>query len=323
MGTSRAASTLSRRRAIKLGAFLAAGIAAKASVASRAAVGEISQETAPSKTVQQAIEGIIEAQGKVSDGVLSIDIDRKDIQDVKLRGVPISSEFLLHGDLDFQTVTGSNAQIMMNADLCLKAGELDPFIRALIAHRIVFQAEHQHFYDFEPMVWFVHFRAQGDAKILAKGVKAALKVTSTPFPQQSPSNATTALPAQQIGQILGASPVLSGNGVVKYELARKEQMTLGGISINPHLNVATHVHFKPWGGGQNAAVAPDFGMTASEVNKVVGQQLQNGWDIGCLYNQETDEQPQLYWSHTFKTGDAILLAKELRQSFDLMNLKFR
>lgn len=44
-----------------------------------------------------------------------------------------------------------------------------------------------------------------------------------------------------------------------------------------------------------------------------------GWDIGCLYNQETNEHPQLYFSHQFKTGDPYALAAEIRKGLDKTN----
>ncbi len=42
-----------------------------------------------------------------------------------------------------------------------------------------------------------------------------------------------------------------------------------------------------------------------------------GWEINCLYNQETDEQPQLYFSHDYKVGDAYALAAEVRRGLDV------
>lgn len=313
---------LSRRSVMKMGAAMTGVIAASSFGNSFASAQASSDDTTPSPNVQQTIEQIIQAQGSASHGVFSIGIVRHDIHGVTLHGTPIKSDFLLHGTLAFQTVNGDNSQLKMNCDMCLKAEELVPFIKQLVTNNIVFQAEHQHFYDFQPLVWFVHFRAQGDPATIAKGAKAALNVTSTPFPQSPPSNPQSPLPAQEIGKILGAPPKIRPDGVVLYELPRQDQITLGGLAINPYLNVTTHVHFEPLGSGQNAAAAPDFGMVASEVNKVIGQQLQNGWDIDCLYNQESDEHPQLYWSHNFKTGDSIQLAHELRQAFNLMNLKF-
>ncbi|MFP5277641.1 MAG: DUF1259 domain-containing protein [Acidobacteriota bacterium] len=324
MSTLPVATPLSRRRMLRLGAAVTGGMMAANTFATRiaSAQGSSGDDTTPSKAAQQMIEQIIQAKGKASNGVFSISIERKDIPNVHLHGVPMTPAFIIHGGLDFQSAGGGGDEVVMNADMCLKAHELNPFIHQLIANNITFQAQHQHMYDFDPLVWFVHFRAQGDPNAIATGVKAALKVTSTPFPQTPPANPLTPLPAQQIGQILGAKPSVQAHGVVVYKLPRREQMMLGGTNINPYLNVETHAHFMPYGGGHNAAVIPDFGMIASEVNKVIGQQQKNGWDIGCLYNQETDEKPQLYWSHNFKTGDALQLAQELREAMNLMNLKF-
>jgi hypothetical protein len=42
-----------------------------------------------------------------------------------------------------------------------------------------------------------------------------------------------------------------------------------------------------------------------------------GWFVGCLYNQETSETPQLYFAHMLKVGDAYALAREIRRGLDL------
>lgn len=39
----------------------------------------------------------------------------------------------------------------------------------------------------------------------------------------------------------------------------------------------------------------------------------------CLYNQETDEHPQLFFSHRFKTGDPYQLAQEVREDLNRTN----
>lgn len=145
-------------------------------------------------------------------------------------------------------------------------------------------------------------------------------MTSTPFPQTSPKNPTTPLPSAELGRIIGGSPTIGSNGVVTIDLKRRETIVLGGIAVSPLLNIATTVVFEPYGGGRNAAAGPDFGMITSEIQNVVGVMRHQGWDIGCLYNQETGELPQLYWSHQFKTGDSIELAHEMRRGLDRMNL---
>lgn len=317
---------MSRRSALALGGRLAGGLLLATSLGSSANAAAppfrlVSESDDFTKDIKKSIEEIIQAQGKVSSGVFTIAVDRDDISDVTLHGVPITPSFQINGALNFQKVDGG--RVFMNSDMALKGSEIDPFIDQLLRHDIVFQAEHQHFYDFSPLVWFIHFRAAGAPQAIARGVKAALNVTSTPFPQTSPQNPTTPLPAEQLGDILGGSVSVGAGGVVTVDVPREDAIILGGHRINPYLNVQTSTVFQPYGGGQNAAAAPDFGMSASEIQSVIGVMRGQGWDIGCLYNQETDEQPQLFFSHNFKTGNAVELAREIRKGLDRMDMKFK
>jgi hypothetical protein len=268
----------------------------------------------------EAIEDIIQAEGMYTNGVFSIEVDRNDIDNVTIHGVPIKPSFEVNGTFYFQKL--SEDTVIMNGDMALKPQEINPFIDQLLAHGLVFQAFHQHLYDFDPMVWFIHMRQKGDPLEIARALKAALNVTSTPFPQTLPNNPTTPLPADEIGEILGASPDIGSEGVVMYDLPREDPIILGGVRINPFLGIATTIAFEPLDDGKNAAAVPDFGMIASEINPVIGVMRKQGWDVGCLYNQETDEYPQLYFSHQFKTGDPIELAHEIRNGLNQMELKF-
>lgn len=327
MSNFESGAPVSRRRALTLGAGVAGSLLGLNSFGLKSASAQ-SSDSSPSggaspqwKGTIDQIERIIGAQGMVSNGVLSIGIDRNDIQNVTLHGVPIKPAFQINGALYFEDLGGG--RVAMNSDMALKGSEIDPFIDQLLAHEIVFQSEHQHFYDFTPIVWYIHFRAVGEPLEIARAIKAALDVTSTPFPQTSPSNPKTPLPAEELGKILGAKPTVGADGVVNFDIPRASPIRLGGIHVNPYLNVQTTIAFQPYGGGANAAAAPDFGMIASEINPVVAEMRRQGWDIGCLYNQETDEYPQEYFSHQFKTGNSLELAREIRRGLNLMNLKLR
>ena len=324
MSILQAGSSLSRRTALKLGAGMTTGLMT-ASLGQRFAFAEhddgAESNTTPSKQDQDTIQNILDAEGQASNGVFQVDIDRDDLMDVMLHNVPILPSFQINGTAFFQRVRGG--KLMLNGDIALKSSELDKFIKALIAHDLVFQAEHQHMYDFEPDVWFVHYRGVGSADFLATSLKAALNQTSTPFPQTMPSNPKTPLPADEIGKILGAEPEIGADGVVDYYIPRKEELILGGHHINPYLNVAHNIAFQPYGGGQNAAVIPDYALIAAEINNVIRYALSNAWDIGCLYNQETDEHPQLYFSHQCKVGDSVHLAHQIRTALNMTNSQFK
>ncbi|MBV8491453.1 MAG: DUF1259 domain-containing protein [Candidatus Eremiobacteraeota bacterium] len=283
---------------------------------STASVPDMSQRSI-STSQAQIIQQIVQAQGTIDNGVLSIEIDRKDITGTNIRGTPILPSFEINGGLVFQSIGGG---VYMNGDMALKTSEVDPFLDALFAHNVIWQAEHQHFYDLTPEVWFVHFRMEGSPQEVARAIKAALDVTSTPFPQTLPSNPTTPLPAKQIGQIIGAKPNIGSDGVVSLNIPRANPIVLGGIRINPYLNIMTAIAFQPLGGGNQCAAVSDYGMIASEVQRVISFMRHQGWDSGCLYNQETDEQPQLYFDHVFKTGSPLELAREIRAGLNLMNV---
>jgi len=137
-----------------------------------------------------------------------------------------------------------------------------------------------------------------------------------------PQNPTTPLPADELGLILGASSTIGSDGIVTFNVPREDPIVLGGIRISPYLNVESSINFEPYGGSQNAVAVIDFSLVASEINKVMGVMRHNGWDVGCLYNQETAEEPQLYFSHQFKTGNAVELAREMRSGLNLTDSKF-
>jgi hypothetical protein len=57
-------------------------------------------------------------------------------------------------------------------------------------------------------------------------------------------------------------------------------------------------------------------MTAAEVEPVCKAMRRAGFEIGCLYNQETGEHPQLYFAHMLATGDPHDLAVKMRKALD-------
>jgi hypothetical protein len=256
------------------------------------------------------MEVILGAQGDISHGVLGVDAGRSDLQ---VRGgtaqVPFASGFGIHHDLYFAPLSGDRT--VFNGDIAVRPGEIQPAIDAILGHGLEFQGEHQHLYDLRPMVWFLHFRGAGAPLALARAVRAVLDATGTPLPQRSPAHPTTPLPAAELGRILHGDASVGPDGVVTVVVPRTDRIVLGGVRVPPELNVSTNVEFQPLAGGRAAAL-PDFSMTSAEVHPVIATLRRAGWEIGCLYNQETDEHPQLYFSHAFATGDPVTLAHQIR-----------
>jgi Domain of Unknown Function (DUF1259) len=308
---------LSRRQALAAGgsALGALSVASLLPAPLVALADDDHGDTLPVKRMEE----ILQAKGSVTDGVLVVELDRTDIGTVHLHGAPIKPSFEVNGDVCFQPI-GDNLAFF-NGDLALKESEVDPFIDAILANGLIFQAFHQHFYDFHPPVWFIHWRGRGEPLALARRVHNCIAATSTPLPQAPPAHPTTPLDPERLKDILhGFDASVGSDGVVTVLVARRNPVYIDGIKVKPANNIATNIVFESLNSsGSSTAVAPDFGMTWNEVDPVMRVMRGQGWDIGCLYNQETNESPQLFFSHQFKTGDPYALARECRRGLDQTN----
>ncbi|MCW2966350.1 MAG: hypothetical protein JWM71_122 [Solirubrobacteraceae bacterium] len=307
---------LTRRRALMLGAgtagaFLAPGTSLAAPRRAHTAVRK-QHGTLPAKEIQK----IVGAEGTVSSGVLGIGIDREDIGKVKgPQGVTFTPSFEISGDLTFQPLGSGRA--FFNGDLALKASELNRVIDAILANNLVFQAMHQHYFGLDPMVWFVHFHGQGDPLELAEAVRNVLDATATPLPQKSPAHPKTPLDHARLAHILHGTSEIGSGGVVTVTVNRRGSIRIGDVEVSPEANISTNISFLPLNhAGTRAAAAPDFSMTATEVDGVCRTMRAEGFEIGCLYNQETYEHPQLYFAHMLNTGDPVALATAIRRGLD-------
>jgi hypothetical protein len=325
---------MSRRRALALGANVASGILAAGMLGSCAdstsppggARQSRTRTTSPAFSLSKAgelpvkqIEEILETEGTVKNGILQLEQEREDLHVVGPGGIPFLPAWEIKHEYFFQPLGRGRA--FVNGDFCLLPSELNPVIDQLLAHDLVFMAEHQHFFDLHPMVFFIHFRGIGDPLQLARAVRATVRVTGTPLPQTKPTNPTTPLPAKTLARILGGEADVGDEGVVTVNVPRREQIVVAGVHLEPEMGVEHTIAFEPLGGGQHAAVAPDFALIGAEVNPVARLMRAQGWQIHCLYNQETDEFPQLYFSHQLKVGDAVQLAREIRRGLDQQSLR--
>ena len=258
----------------------------------------------------------------MTSGVLSIPISRDDIGPVRgPLGVTMDGSFEVDGALTFQPL-GDNLAFF-NADLPLKASETDRFIDAIDANGMVFQAFHMHYTEQSPQTWFIHWRGFGAPLTLARAAHNVLKSTATKLPQTMPKNPKSPLDDKRLGRILGGQAMIGSNGTVTVNVSRGGRIVIDGVHVSPEANISTGIEFKPLAHhGSHAAAGPDFAMVGHEVASVVKLMRSKGWYIGCLYNQETQESPQLYFSHMLKTGDAYQLAAEIRAGLDKTDATF-
>ncbi|MEZ4869282.1 MAG: DUF1259 domain-containing protein [Caldilineaceae bacterium] len=265
------------------------------------------------------IEEIMENTASVSNGVAVFEYDRTDLNVSGPHGLPWKPGFQTILEIRFQPL--GNGQGFLNAVMALVASELNPVIDAIFANGLVIMAEHQHFYDEDPQIWHIHLRGQDDLVQLAQAIINVIKVTGTPLPQSKPANPTTPLPVEQLASIIGGPAQVGSDGVVVITVPRAETIKVAGVPLKPQMGVEVNVRFEPLGDNGQAVCAPDYALIAPEVNPALMVSRAEGFEVHCLYNQETAEHPQLFFSHNLKTGDAVELAKEVSKVLDQMNVK--
>lgn len=103
-------------------------------------------------------------------------------------------------------------------------------------------------------------------------------------------------------------------------VSRSDRIVIGDVQVSPNANISTDIEFLPLDAkGTKVAAAPDFSMTASEVEPVCRHMRAAGFEIGCLYNQETAQHPQLYFAHMLAVGEPQHFAVAIRKGLDLTN----
>ena len=322
---------INRRHALMLGSSLVAGLFA--ADLSRAATKQMDQganadlsspqgaSASPYKLPAKQMEEILRSEGTVMDGVLSLSQDRTDLHVVNAEGIPFKPAWQVNHEFAFQSI-GKNKTIV-NCELSLLSREANPVMDQLIKHGLSFQAFHQHFFDLSPQIFHIHFRGVGHPIELARAIAAVVSVTGTPLPQKPPVNPQSPLDKNKLEKILGGTAEIADDGVVIVSIPRKETIMLGGIALKSDTGVSHTVAFQPLDGEKRTAAAPDFALIAAEINPVMQEMRAQGFTIHCLYNQETAESPQLYFSHQLAVGDAYDLARKIRKGLELTNTKFK
>lgn len=316
----------SRRRVLLAGSGLTAWSLAGLSLPTKAAAEPQEKAQKPSSPSGGAlpvkqIEELLRSEGHVTDGVLSLTQDRKDLQVTGPGGIPFKPAFEVNHEFAFQSLGADKA--IVNGELSLLPKETNAVIDQLTKHGLMFQAFHQHFFDLTPQIFHIHFRGIGRPLDLARALAAVVAVTGTPLPQKSPAAPKTPLDKEKLEKILGGSGEIGGDGVVTVTVARKETIVLDGIALNSETGVSHSIAFQPLEDSNRTAVAPDFALIASEITPLIQLMREQGFTIHCLYNQETAENPQLYFSHQLAIGDAYELARKIRKGLERTNTKFK
>jgi hypothetical protein len=169
-------------------------------------------------------------------------------------------------------------------------------------------------------MFYMHVHGHGKPADLARKVKPALDLIgkSNARPAGAPAApaaaAATTIDTAKIAQIVGTPGEQTG-AVYKITIGRDDlKLTEMGAPINARMGLNTWAAFV--GTNENAAVAGDVAMLATEVTSVLKTLRMNGLDVVAIHHHMTDTSPAIYFLHYWGTGPADKLAKAFKAAVD-------
>jgi hypothetical protein len=245
-------------------------------------------------------------QGDYKANVLKVNIPRNDLS-VTVANVKTPTPFGFGGWVAM--TKGSGGMDVMMGDLVLTQDEVNPVMSALLDNGLEVTALHNHFFWDEPRMFYMHVHGHGKPADLAAKLKPAIDLigrnTSRPAAAPTPA-ATTTMDTAKIAQIVGTPGEQTG-AVYKITIGRDDlKMTEMGAPINARMGLNTWAAFV--GTNENAAIAGDVAMIASEVTPVLKALRKNGIAVVAIHHHMTDTRPAVYFLHYWGTGTVDKLA---------------
>ena len=268
----------------------------------------------------QQVLSTLGKQGDYKANVLKVNIPRSDLS-VTVANVKTPTPFGFGGWLALTKGTGG-MEVMMG-DLVLTEDEVNPVMSALLDNGLEVTALHNHFFWEQPRIFYMHVHGHGSAADLARKVKPALDLIgkTTKGAAQSAagsapaaSSAATKMDTAKLAKIIGTEGEQSGE-VYKITIGRDDlKLTEMGAPINARMGLNTWAVFV--GTDQNAAIAGDVAMLASEVTPVLKALRKNGLDVVAIHHHMIQTQPTVYFLHYWGTGPADKLASGFKAAVD-------
>ncbi|WP_077963841.1 DUF1259 domain-containing protein [Streptomyces tsukubensis] len=274
----------------------------------------------PVRTGPADWDGVAEALGRVGDMkhdvAYHLPLPRSDLTVVS-HGVTVRPALALSSHLSF--VRYSDGGSLLMGDAVVTEQELQRFIDVLHEQGIEPTALHKHLLAQTPSVWWIHLHAHGDDPVaIARGLRTAFDRTGTPEERPSTSQRPLDLDTSGIDTALGVRGTAE-DGVYRNTFARRETVTEGDMVLPPGLGSTTAISFQPLGRGR-AAVSGDCAMVASEVQPVLKALRHAGVELVELHHHGLRDEPRLFFTHFWATGDAVALARGIRPAVAATNV---
>lgn len=263
------------------------------------------------------IDAIFDRTPVQVDGVYRYSFPRSDLK-VTVDGVTLKPALALGGWVAFKPMHG---QVAIMGDIVLTESEVNPVITALIAGGVEATALHNHLLRASPAIFYLHLGGSGDPVKLAKAIRAALALTTTPLMRPAASSGDAPpldLDTAKIDEALGAKGKASG-GVYQFAIPRADKVTEGGMVLPAAMGSANVINFQPTDNGK-AAITGDIAVLANEVVPLTAALRANAVEVTAIHSHMLTEEPRTFYVHFWAHDDALKLAQAMRSALEKTNV---
>jgi len=255
-------------------------------------------------------------------GVFKVDLPRTDIQ-ATIFGIAVAPDFALDTEVVFKRV---GDQTVMKFEACLLDAEVNPVLSAWFDQHLnpeleQFTALHNHYLGDAPAIRFMHGFAVGDAAKIAGALYTTLKNNSgTPFGHGEEPPGDPGFDWKKVADILGGKAELT-NGILVVNVARKEDFRERGVKLPTEMEFESVFTFQSIGNSQVASTG-EFVVLKDEADPVAQELRKRKILVTALHSHELDVKPDVYYLHSWATGDPIKVARDLRAALNHTNSDF-
>jgi hypothetical protein len=126
-----------------------------------------------------------------------------------------------------------------------------------------------------------------------------------------------------IATALGKKGTEMPGGVYRVGFPRSDlKVTLGDVTLKPSLALGSWAAFMRQGRGDEVIVMGDLVLTDAEVNPVMKQLVEGGFEITALHNHLLNSNPHTMYMHVMGRGDGTKLAATLHAALALSGTPF-
>jgi hypothetical protein len=257
-------------------------------------------------------------QGDFKANVLKVNIPRNDLK-VAVDGIQTPTPFGFGGWIAL--TKGDGGMDIMMGDLVLLEEEVNPIMSALLQNGLNVTALHNHFFFESPRVFYMHVHGHGAAAELSQKIKPALDLIGhVPVKHDAAASGNAApllggkLDTAKITNIIGKTGEQTG-AVYKITVGRDDlHIREMGAEINARMGLNTWAAF--YGSDEEAEIAGDVAMLASEVNPVLKALRSHDLGVVAIHNHMISGGEPIYFLHYWGRGSAEKLSAGFKAALD-------